>query len=254
MSQSVYGLNQAAAMLGMKADAEFDLVESLIAEEVIGLGLGLVKANGNDSGIRKPMARTTVITDDAGTYTAGAIVVTVNGVTATAAYTTDKNTTLTALAAAIQALASVATAVYNSGAHTITITAEDNLDLGAVTVDISAITGTMTISSTAIASSDTLFGVSLQTHRLVQDVNGLVAYPAKDAVNVLRKGKVWVNVEEAVTPASTVHFRFLDNGASKLRGMFRTDTDSGKATAITNAKFRSTTTGAGMAILEINQP
>jgi hypothetical protein len=93
---------------------------------------------------------TKTLTDNAGTYTAGSAEVTVNGTLLTQAYSVDKNTTLTALAAQIQAHADVATAVYNSGAHTIVIT-PDTGKLLSIEGDLSGITGLMewTLSATA---------------------------------------------------------------------------------------------------------
>jgi hypothetical protein len=84
-----------------------------------------------------------ILTDDAGTYTAGSFKFTVNGGTEkTVAYNTDKNTTLTAVATALQALDEVATATYVSGTHTITVTPASGYVLG-IETDISGITGTM---------------------------------------------------------------------------------------------------------------
>lgn len=86
---------------------------------------------------------TKTLTDDAGTYTAGNAEVTVNGTLVDEPYDTDKDTTLTNLAASIQALADVLTAVYSSVAHTIVITPATD-KLLAVSFDLSGITGTMT--------------------------------------------------------------------------------------------------------------
>jgi len=94
---------------------------------------------------------TKTITDNAGTYTAGSIVATVNGTVVTQAFSTDKDTTLTALAAQIQALGAVLTAVYASGTHTITITPATGELLG-VSVDVSGITGTITAAVSATAT------------------------------------------------------------------------------------------------------
>jgi hypothetical protein len=98
---------------------------------------------------------TKTITDSAGTYTAGSIVVTVNGTVITQTYDTDKNTTLTALAAAIAALSTVASAVYNSGVHTIVITPETGVLLS-ISVTLTGITGTMTMTITATATESAI--------------------------------------------------------------------------------------------------
>lgn len=96
---------------------------------------------------------TKTITDDAGTFTAGSIKTTVNGADVITAFVTDKDTTLTAHAAAIQALADVSTAVYTPGTHTILITPVAGTPIGVV-VDLSGITGTMTVAVTAAGTED----------------------------------------------------------------------------------------------------
>ncbi len=107
-----------------------------------------------------------VITDNGGTYTAGSISVTINGTEITQAFTTDKDTTLTALAAQIAAHDAVDTAVYNSGTHAITITPNSGFLL-AVTVATAGITGTMTTTLSSIATEDPVD--SLAAIRLYDD-------------------------------------------------------------------------------------
>jgi hypothetical protein len=85
-----------------------------------------------------------IVTDSAGTFTAGSIVATVNGVAVTQAFSTDKDTTMTALAAQLQARSDIATAAYSSVAHTITVTPEANTPLS-LAVSVTGITGTMTV-------------------------------------------------------------------------------------------------------------
>lgn len=171
--QLSYDRSPAIAMAGMRADAGVSHVFSLIAQELIYPGMGLVKTVGEDDLCRLPVVNEVVITDDAGTYTAGDYVVTINGITVTTAFDTSKNTTLTAVAAALQALACVSTAVYSSTDHTITITAADNETLE-VEVDISGITGNMTISSTAENCTDTICGISILPANVMQTGGGQI--------------------------------------------------------------------------------
>lgn len=96
---------------------------------------------------------TKILTDNAGSFTAGTIKTTVNGTLVSTAFGVDKDTTLTAHAAAIQALTSVVTAVYNAGAHTITITPDTGYMLGIVP-DTTLITGTMTWALTSNGTED----------------------------------------------------------------------------------------------------
>lgn len=79
-------------------------------------------------------------------------------------------------------------------------------------------------------------------------------FPVNSAVPIMKKGKIWVRVEEAVTPASDVYARYTVNGGNTQLGAFRTDADAGKAIQITQARFLSSTSGSGLALLEINLP
>lgn len=77
-------------------------------------------------------------------------------------------------------------------------------------------------------------------------------YEAGEAISLLRKGRVWVLVEEAVTLTSDVFLRHTIGSATELPGRFRTDADSAKADQITNARFVSVTAGEGLAELEFS--
>lgn len=95
-----------------------------------------------------------ILTDDAGTWTAaGSVAVTINGTTVTQAFSTDKNTSMGALATQIAALSAVDTAVYSSGSHTITITPNTGYFLEITDITISGITGTM--AAIVLTSNDT---------------------------------------------------------------------------------------------------
>lgn len=109
---------------------------------------------------------TKTITDNAGTWTAGSAKVTVNGTEVTQAFDTDKNTSMTALAAKIAALAPVDTAPYSSGDHTIIMTPNAGYLL-AVSWVLTGITGTMTFTLTATATED--YDDALTAIKLVDD-------------------------------------------------------------------------------------
>lgn len=79
-------------------------------------------------------------------------------------------------------------------------------------------------------------------------------FPADAQVPIMKQGRVWVQVEEAVTPASDVYCRYTTSGGNTQKGAFRTDADTAKAFQVTQARFLSTTGGAGIALLEINLP
>ena len=73
-------------------------------------------------------------------------------------------------------------------------------------------------------------------------------------VSVLEAGEVVVNVEDAVGFNGAVFMRTANATAAAPLGGFRSDADGGDAIAITGARFRSSTTGAALAVLKMNRP
>lgn len=96
---------------------------------------------------------TVTATDNAGTFTAGSISATVNGVLKTQSWTTDKDTTLTALCVKIAAVTGIASAVYSSGSHTITITPTAGNPVG-LSFDLASATGTLSYVFTTSETED----------------------------------------------------------------------------------------------------
>ena len=165
--QTSYSQEFAIACAGLLADSgPMDKV-SMRAEEVIPFGLGLIKSVGEDGVVRLPLRNVCTILDSGGTYTAGDVTVTVNGTSVAVVYDTNKATMMAKIATAIQALTFILTAVYTGGDHTIVITAEENIDLE-VSLDITGITGSMTITSTLYTVTDTFFGISVKTGDIEQ--------------------------------------------------------------------------------------
>lgn len=256
MPQLSYDQEMDAAFAGMKADSRFDEVESMQTIDDLDFGLGVVAGDANPgTECRLPDTNNVVILDDAGTWTAGDVVATVNGTAVTQSFDTDKNTSMTALAAKIQALATVLTAAYVAGSHTITVVAADDVSL-TITVDVSGITGTMTITSITGTCTDTVRGIALHTHQKNRALATLGSssysadgYVATDPVSVLRKGVAWVTVADAVVIDADVYL--ITAGADI--GKF-TDSSSSPNIQVPTAKFRSATSGAGIAKIEVNIP
>ncbi len=84
----------------------------------------------------------------------------------------------------------------------------------------------------------------------VRETNG-AGYSDKDPIPVLRRGYIWVAVEGAVTEEGAVFVRTAASGANTTIGAARADADSASATVVPNAKFVTSTTGAGYAIVEV---
>jgi len=98
--------------------------------------------------------------------------------------------------------------------------------------------------------TDTPSGFIAHTHALESSETGDPQFPVKSALNIMRKGRIWVPVEDAVTVGAGVYVRF-QNGSE---GLCRSDADAGNAALLPSAKFVTSTTGAGLAMVEINLP
>lgn len=82
-----------------------------------------------------------------------------------------------------------------------------------------------------------------------------VQYHAGQACQVLRKGRIWVYAEEAVTPASSVYVRYASGSLGTVLGRFGdSGTDTSTRALLPNARFCTSTTAAGLVLLEINLP
>lgn len=83
---------------------------------------------------------------------------------------------------------------------------------------------------------------------------GLVGgYEALDPMTLLKRGRIWVPVEAAVTQDGAAFCRFAAGTFAAL-GAWRADADTATAVAFPTAVFRTSTTGAGFAIVEVNLP
>jgi hypothetical protein len=159
MVQTSYEQNMSEAIPGGKVDARFDDVVSRAAREVMPFGIVGVDVSAGAQQVKLPAANGAVITDDGGTWTAGNYVITVNGTVVTVAFTTNKATSMAAVATALQALAFITSAAYSP--ETITIVAAPDVALNISSIDLSGITGNMTISSTVYSMSDSIRGLSI---------------------------------------------------------------------------------------------
>lgn len=75
-----------------------------------------------------------------------------------------------------------------------------------------------------------------------------------DMISLLKRGRIWVNVEEAITPLSPVFVRFAA-GSFPTLGAFRASADTASAVALPGAKYLSTqATIGGLALVEVNFP
>lgn len=79
------------------------------------------------------------------------------------------------------------------------------------------------------------------------------AYAQYERVSVLRRGRVLVSAEAAVTAGQPVYVRFVATGG-EVRGALRGAPDSTDCALLPGARWATTTTGAGLAVVDLNLP
>ena len=77
-------------------------------------------------------------------------------------------------------------------------------------------------------------------------------YSDKDQMDIVENGVYSVYVEEAVDQNSIVRIRHTVSGAGTAPGQFCKTAEVGKTAVLSGAKFKSSTTGAGRALLDLS--
>ena len=108
---------------------------------------------------------------------------------------------------------------------------------------------------TISASGDTFLGVNVLTYvdETALDANSRPGVKVDQAMNVASEGAVAVYVHGAVNPSTAVRVIHTATG-TKYAGRFNNAVISGKTAVLSNARYLTTTTGDGVAILELNGP
>jgi len=78
-------------------------------------------------------------------------------------------------------------------------------------------------------------------------------FAADTQVAVIRQGRVWVSAETAVAEGDPVYVRLVA-GTGETAGALRATPDANDCVRLNGARFASTTTGAGLAVVELNLP
>lgn len=179
-----------------------------------------------------------------------------NGLDYVAEYNSDGTATATEIRDGIQA------AMVSMG---IPITAVDlNADALTCTSNDPNVTWTVDEDPTAsIAFAETvapvlnvLQGVVERVHSVVNAVNAGEGVAAGQAFSAVTKGRIWVEVEEAITAdTDQVWIRHTASGSNTALGRFRNDSDSNTCFRVPQgARWRKGSSGAGLALLELNLP
>jgi hypothetical protein len=202
---------------------------------------GSYRAFGNDRGVA-------TLSGDAIT-TSDTVDGSVNGVAiAQVTYATSEANTLQLVANAIKAIAGVSDAVVNSTLRTIDVTMNNGLPLDSLI---------LTVDDDTVASVSPTFAVVYSEQGVAIPRNRAYFLPT-ELVPVLRKGVIWMQAEEALTPADSAFIRIQATASFAVRGRIRNDVDSGTCVAVTafNIVGNTITDPNGQLIVpvEMNQP
>lgn len=98
----------------------------------------------------------------------------------------------------------------------------------------------------------TLLGVAAHSHAAEVGADDQNLVNDEDMFSVLHEGRIYVQVEESVTPASTVFVRVAAGGGGTQLGAFRASADTATALAATGARYLTSAAANGFAVLEID--
>lgn len=106
-----------------------------------------------------------------------------------------------------------------------------------------------------ITDVGSVLGVTVHRHSEEQAMIGTasVGYKTQSVMDVMKKGRVFVQVETAVKIGGLPFVRFSATGTEQ-RGAFRHDADTADAVTLPNASFRIAAIASGIAIVELNLP
>jgi hypothetical protein len=245
--QTSYSNLSGTSFAGMLADSADNNIESGIASAAMNHGCG-VAASANDTlNVHMPTLNKCILTLDADFSADNVITVTVNGVACSAVtFASSQAVTSAAVLAAIQANAGVLSASVSANGRVYTIKTTGAVAAVSIAITGGTYAGTYPVVAIAYSCDDVFRGVVVYRAREMTGLGVAQGYAAKDVVDILRKGKIWVAVSEAVTADAAAYVQ-LAAGAGKF-GV------SNSSDLATGGVFRSATTGAGVAVLEINLP
>ena len=104
------------------------------------------------------------------------------------------------------------------------------------------------------ATGQTPVGILVHTHaQQDSSLTGVNGVASLETASILRRGRIWVVVEEAITVGDDVYFRHTSGTGTEI-GAFRNDVDGASCDQITDAQWLRGSSGAGVALLEINIP
>lgn len=103
--------------------------------------------------------------------------------------------------------------------------------------------------SADVTTVTSVLGIALHAHDREQDSSVAADYKDKEAMSVLRQGRCWVKVEEAVTVGSTVHVRYAAGGNGV--GAFGDTTGTSERAPLARARYMTDAAANGFALIEV---
>jgi len=239
---------------GQVATLEDSNIKTRNAEQAIEFGRAVVKGITGGVDVKNIFKSKASLTFDADFVTGNTIDLNVNGVAISqVTFATSHAATFASLIAAIDALTGI-NAVAGTGRE-ILITV-DNAASNITISDVVVAGGASQAGSTTVYSSvDTFEGIAALRHGQPTTIGGDDKYQINDAVNVVTKGVIFVEVVATVAYGDSVYV-YNDKSNESNQGQF-TNASSGNL-LVSSAKFVSAATGTtaspALAKVEINQP
>jgi len=198
-----------------------------------------IAATGHDIEQTYPPNKLTVstitITLDADFVASNVLAGYINGTAISITYASSHANTMNLLKAAVEAITGIKNATVSGRVLTVNAFAGYNIRYSTF-----AITGGSSQATVTLANATSQTG-------------GLVQYDEGEMIPGLRRGRVYVEVEQAVDSDDTVYVRFEANSNGEPGG-FRKDADTNTAIAWTGAKYVTSASAGGIAEIELNLP
>lgn len=261
--QSTYPAAMRPGLPGQLADCTVKDTISGCALENIPFGCAVVGTVEPDYGYLLPGSRASSI-DIVGSFVTGnSIVITLNGSALPAiAYAGSHQATLDAIVAQLRAQSvvenvNVTTEGWITPHTTISVVVNPPATTG---VTAMAVTGGATQPTITILQAPyNMFAGVCQKSDLaaplfpnIGNVQPFQGYVEGQCMNILRDGRIYVQVEEAVTKGSTVYIRVVEGGSGFPRGSFRASADGGNAVAAPLFSYMSNAAAGEVAVVQIN--
>jgi hypothetical protein len=239
---------------GQVATLEDSNIKTRNAEQAIEFGRAVVKGITGGADVKNIFKSKASLTFDADFVTGNTIDLNVNGVAISqVTFATSHAATFALVITAINALTGISAEAGTGREILITV---DNAASNITISDVVVAGGASQAGSTTVYSSvDTFEGIAALRHGQPTTIGGDDKYQINDAVNVLTKGVIFVEVVATVAYGDSVYV-YNDKSNESNQGQF-TNASSGNL-AVSSAKFVSAATGTtgspALAKVEINQP